>query len=438
MSMLYRVLLSLSAVLVLSTHALADNWPQWRGPSANSVAGAGDFPTSWSGDENLSWKIKLPGKGSSTPVIWEDNIFVTYNVGPGANTVACLDRQGKEKWKVELGTAVPGKYGIASGANPSPVTDGTYVYVFFKSGDLACLDFDGTIVWHQNVQQLFGKDTSDTIWWDLGTSPVLTRRSVVLAYQRSAAKKEGAEKPPTYSDNSFVVAFDRISGDVNWKQDRNLKAPRESAQSYTTPLVIGHGKSRIQAIVVLGADHVTAHDESDGKELWRFGTLNPNHEEYWRSIASATFNKDYIFAPYARGGSLTAIKHGSSGDVTGSRLHWVIENVSSDCATPIASGGKVYSGTDRGMLTSIDIATGEIDWQIELEKSGKRYKSSPILAGDHIYWAREDGSIFVVKIGKDPKVVAKNEMGTAMVATPVLVDDQLFIRTLEHLYCISK
>jgi outer membrane protein assembly factor BamB len=434
--MLYRALLSLSAVLVLSTHALADNWPQWRGPSANSVAGAGDFPTSWSGDENLSWKIKLPGKGSSTPAIWEDNIFVTYNVGPAANTIACLDRQGKEKWKVELGTAVPGKYGIASGANPSPVTDGTYVYVFFKSGDLACLDFDGTIVWHQNVQQLFGKDTSDTIWWDLGTSPVLTRRSVVLAYQRSAAKKEGAEKPPTYSDNSFVVAFDRKSGDVNWKQDRNLKAPRESAQSYTTPLVINNAAQ--QTVVVLGADYVTAHDATSGKEVWKYGTLNPNHEQYWRSIASATFADGYIFAPYARGGTLTAIKLGGTGDITESHNHWVVKNISSDCASPIASGGKVYSGTDRGQLTCVDIASGEIEWQIELEKSGKRYKSSPILAGDRIYWAREDGAIFVVQVGTEPKIVSKNEMGESMVATPVLVDGQLFLRTLDHLYCIGK
>ena len=122
--MLYRALLSLSVVLVFSSHSLAENWPQWRGPNANSVVPDGDYPASWSAEDGVTWKVALPGKGSSTPVIWEDNIFLTYNVGPGANTVVCLDRQGKEKWKVELGTAVPGKYGIASGANPSPVTDG--------------------------------------------------------------------------------------------------------------------------------------------------------------------------------------------------------------------------------------------------------------------------------------------------------------------------
>lgn len=431
-----RLLSCTLLILFIASPSLADNWPNWRGPNGNSVGPAGDFPANWSPTENVVWKLKLPGKGSSTPAVWEDNIFVTYNVGSDANFVACLDRRGKERWKVKLGSAILGKYGVASGANPSPVTDGTNVFVFFKSGDLACLDFDGNIVWRANLQKLFGADTKDTIWWDMGTSPVLATDSLVIAYQRSAAQKEGDEKPPTYSDNSFVVSFDRKSGEVNWKQDRNLNAPRESAQSYTTPIVVGEGGD--QTILVLGADYVTGHDADSGKELWKFGTLNPNHEQYWRSIASAAIADGYLFAPYARGGSLTAIKLGGQGDVTESHAHWMVPGISSDCATPIAANGKVYSGTDRGKLTCVDIATGEISWQLELEKSGRRYKSSPILAGGKLYWAREDGTVFVVDVSDKPAVVGKNAMGEQIVATPVLVDGQVLLRTLDNLYLIGK
>ena len=315
-----RLLSCTLLILLIASPSLADNWPNWRGPNGNSVGPAGDFPANWSPTENVVWKLKLPGKGSSTPAVWEDNIFVTYNVGSDANLVACLDRRGKERWKVELGSAILGKYGVASGANPSPVTDGT----------------------------------------------------------------------------------------------------------------------NVQTILVLGADYVTGHDAASGKELWKFGTLNPNHEQYWRSIASAAIADGYLFAPYARGGSLTAIKLGGRGDVTESHAHWMVPGISSDCATPIAANGKVYSGTDRGKLTCVDIATGEISWQLELEKSGRRYKSSPILAGGKLYWAREDGTVFVIDVGDKPAVVGTNAMGEQIVATPVLVDGQVLLRTLDTLYLIGK
>ena len=352
------------------------------------------------------------------------------------NSLLCLNRKGKEKWSIEFGDATPGKYGIASGANPSPITDGENVYVFYKSGELAAVDFDGNVVWQVNIQTLFGKDTSDTIWWDMGTSPVITKSGIVIAYQRSSAKGDGDDQPPVYSDNSFVASFDKTTGKVNWKQDRNLKAPRESAQSYTTPLVVNEDGN--ETIVVLGADYVTSHDAETGKEVWRFGTLNPNHEQYWRSIASATYSDGVVFAPYARGGSLTAIKVGGSGDVTGSHKLWQVNGISSDCATPVAANGKVYSGTDRGQLACVDVKSGEVEWQIDVEKSGKRYKSSLTLAGNLIYWPREDGTVFVIDVSGEAKVVGKSVMEEPIVASPVLVDGLVIIRTLDGLYCLGK
>ena len=154
---------------------MAENWPSWRGPLGTSIAQPGDYPTQWmtTGDntKNLKWKVQVPGKGSSTAAVWGDNIFVTYNLPDGKNSLMSLNREGEKRWSVEFGAATPGKYGIASGANPSPITDGENVYVFYKSGDLAAVDFNGDIVWQANIQTLFGEDTSDTIWWDMGTSP---------------------------------------------------------------------------------------------------------------------------------------------------------------------------------------------------------------------------------------------------------------------------
>ena len=435
-----RLLTCLSVLMFFSTSIMAENWPSWRGPLGTSIAQPGDYPTQWTttGDntKNLKWKVQVPGKGSSTPAVWGDNIFVTYNLPDGKNSLMSLNREGEKRWSVEFGAATPGKYGIASGANPSPITDGENVYVFYKSGDLAAVDFKGDIVWQANIQTLFGEDTSDTIWWDMGTSPVLTQSGIAIAYQRSAAKGEGDEQPPVYSDNSFVVSFDKKTGKVNWKQDRNLKAPRESAQSYTTPLVVEEDGN--ETIVVLGADFVTSHDAQTGKEVWRFGTLNPNHEAYWRSIASATYSDGVVFAPYARGGSLTAIKVGGSGNVTDSHMLWQVNGISSDCATPVANNGKVYSGTDRGQLACVDVESGEIDWQIDVEKSGKRYKSSLTMAGNLIYWPREDGTVFVVDVSGEPKVVGKSIMEESVVASPVLVDGLVIIRTLDGLYCMGK
>src|SRR5262245_17849830 len=209
------------AVLLLcvafTSAAAGANWPSWRGPDSNGVAPGTGFPTEWSATKNVLWKVDLPGKGASTPVVWGDRIVLTCGM-EGQNGVICFDWKGNSVWERKIGREVPGKNAKASGCNSSAVTDGERLYVYFKSGDLACLDFSGKILWELNVQKLYGKDT---LWWDLGTSPVLTRDFVVIAVMQTGP--------------SYLAAFDRNSGKVAWKQDRNLDAPVEAAQSYTTP-----------------------------------------------------------------------------------------------------------------------------------------------------------------------------------------------------------
>lgn len=420
-----RSALSLSLMLLTCGSVAADHWPGWRGPQGNGVAEGegGAFPTEWSGQENVAWKIALPGRAGSTPAIWGDRIFLTLPL-EGKNGTLCLDRDGKELWRQTTGDERPGKHKKGSGANPSPVTDGTHVYVYFKSGDLACLDLQGKIVWQKNLQDLYGEDS---LWWDLGTSPVLTQRHVVVAVMQTGP--------------SYLVAFDRQTGEVAWKQDRNLEAPEEAAQSYSTPVVYEEGGE--QRMAVLGADHVTGHDAATGKELWRVGGLNPEQDKYFRSIASPAVADGVIVAPYARGRTLTAIRAGGSGDVTQSHVLWSKSGVSSDVPTPIAVDGRIYSCTDKGKVICLELETGEVLWEGDLPKGRAAYSSSPVLANGRLYLTREDATTFVLAAGDAFQLVAENALGERpddeyIVATPAFVDGRIYLRTFDHLYCIGK
>ena len=268
---------------LVSTAAMAGNWPQWRGPHQGGVALGDSYPVEWGEEKNIEWKIKLPGWGTSTPAVWNEHIFVTCEGDDKSNALICLDRSGEKQWQVSFGASAGNRNRKASSANPSPVTDGQHVYVYYRNGDLGCVGFDGEIVWQTNLQESHGRDQLN---WDLGTSPVLTKSSVVVAVMHQGP--------------SYLVAHDKLTGDQIWKHQRDLGAPAESRDSYTTPLVLReNGK---ESLVVLGADHVTAHNTETGEELWRYGGLNPQRRRNYRQIASAIATEDYVIAPLrARG-----------------------------------------------------------------------------------------------------------------------------------------
>jgi len=407
-------------VLGTSQLTMAGDWPNWRGPTQNGVAVGKSFPTEWSATKNVAWKIELPGRGSSTPIVLGDRIFLT-SADNSHNTLLAFDRKsGKEVWRVHLGQEKAGKHKKASGSNPSVATDGQHVFTYFKSGDLACVDLKGKIVWQKNLQTEYGEDT---LWWDLGTSPVLTKDCCVVAVMHSGP--------------SYLVAFDKLKGTVAWKVDRNMQAPDEANQSYSTPIVLNdNGK---ETLIVLGADHVTAHDGSSGNEIWRVGGFNPGGERYFRSIASGVEHQGVFVAPYARGKTVTAIKLGGTGDVTKSHVVWKKSELGTDVPTPACLDGKIYVLGDRGNLTCLDVASGQEIWAGQVEKHRLNFSSSPILADGKIYITREDGKTFVLSQGPEFKVLAENELDEAQtVATPVFVDGRILIRTDTHLFCIGS
>jgi outer membrane protein assembly factor BamB len=382
------------------------------------------------------WKVPLPGLGASTPAVWGERLVVTCTIDD-KDAVICLDRAGKELWRKTLGEARAGKHKKATGANSSPVTDGELVWVYFKSGELACLDLaTGAERWRTNLQQRFGEDT---LWWDLGTSPVLTSNAVVIAVMQTGP--------------SYLAAFDRTTGELRWKHDRDVPAPEEAAQSYSTPLVAAGDPAKgepAEVLFVLGADHVTAHDAANGRELWRVGGLNPEANGFFRSIASPVLADDLVIAPYARGDTITAIRRGGSGDVTQSHVVWVRKDVGADVPTPAVKDGRIVVCGDKGIVEGLDAATGKTTWRRELPKNRSAYSASPVLVDGRVLVVREDGAASVLgwpgpgageksaDHGRIPEVVGGGSMEEMMVATPVCVDGRMFLRTHDSLWCIGE
>ena len=416
---LMRLIATFCLSLVVVSPVWAGNWANWRGPHCDGVAEGTGYPTKWTDKENVAWKVELPGRGSSTPVVWGHQIFITCGID-GKNGLLAYDLQGKELWREVIGTERPGKNKKASGCNSSCVTDGSSVFAYFKSGDLVSVTLSGKEIWTINLQDKFGKDT---LWWDLGPSPVLTKDFCVVAVMQTGG--------------SYIVALEKATGKVAWKVDRNLDAPEEASQSYTTPVVIND--DGLETLIICGADHVTAHRTDNGAEIWRVGGLNPSRNGYFRSIASPAVLDGIVLAPYARGETVTAIKLGGHGDVTKTHVAWKKQGDCSDVPTPAVANGKGYILSDKGVLTCVEVSTGKKLWSGQTEKNRHGFSSSPVLADGKIYITREDGKTFVLAQGDEFKILSENELdGTQTVASPAFVNGHIVLRTDTHLYSIGE
>jgi outer membrane protein assembly factor BamB len=410
---------SLAIAVALGALTRAENWPRWRGPNDAGAATEGRYPSDFGHDHGLAWKVELPGPGCSTPAVWDNAIFVTCSID-AQDGVVCYDAAGNEVWRQALGPAREAKNRVASGSNPSPATDGEHVVVYFKSGTLACLTLDGNLQWRTNLQEKYGPDT---LWWDIGTSPVLAGDRVIAAVMQAG--------------DSYLVAFDLAKGTELWKQPRKYVCPRESDQAYTTPHVAQvDGQSEL---VVWGADHLTGHDLATGKLLWECGGFNPANSGGWRAIACPVIDGGMAMVPFGRGDFLAGIKLGGNGDITSTARAWETSGrrIGSDVPTPAVRSGLVYVLGDGGHVSCVSLQSGDEIWSGDLPRNRKRYYSSPLVAGNKLYAAREDGMVFVVDITNGFNLVAENDMSEPIIAAPVPVDNGLLLRGREHLFRVE-
>jgi outer membrane protein assembly factor BamB len=416
---------SLAAFFLVCSAGLAlaqvQNWPRWRGPNDNGSSEGGSYPVKWDAQKVL-WKARLPGKGCSTPIVWNERIYLTAPAN-GLDAVLAFDWSGKPLWQTTFGAEDPGKHRNGSGSNPSATTDGRSVFVYFKSGTFAALDLDGKVRWQTNLVAAYGPAN---LYWDYGTSPVLTEKYVVMAKM--------------HEGDSWLAAFDKATGQLRWKVPRNYKTPQEGDHGYTTPQVIQHrGK---EALLVWGGLHLTAHDTADGTLLWSCGDFNPESKSMWAAVASPVIAGDIAVVPTGRNDRgqprLHGIRLGGTGDVTATHRAWKREDTGPFVPTLVEYKGRVYFVRDRGEVECIDPATGKTLWSDAFPKDRSNYYSSPLIAGGNLYAAREDGVIFVARVENKFELLSENNMGERVIASPVAVSNRLLIRGEQHLFCITQ
>ncbi|MDQ5846748.1 MAG: PQQ-binding-like beta-propeller repeat protein [Acidobacteriota bacterium] len=408
------------AILLLSmTTVRAENWPQWRGPYLNGVSGEKNLPVRWTTEENIVWKLAMPGWSGSTPIVWQDRIFL--NVADGDNLYLwAVDRtKGELVWKKLLGGGNV-KMRKQNMSSPSPVTDGKSVYVMTGTGILKGFDFTGKELWLRDLQKDYGEFGLN---WGYASSPLLFGDSLFV--QVLHGMKTDAP--------SYVLRINAESGKTIWRVERPTNAERESPDSYTTPGLLRHGKS--VEIIITGGDCVTGHDPVTGKELWRANGLNPDNNPFYRIVASPVIFADVIYAP-TRVKPLLALRAGGRGDITNSHVLWSTVN-GPDVPTPVTDGKYFYVVNDRGIMWCLDAKTGKEIYGPQRVKPGT-YSSSPVLADGKIYVTNEEGLTTVVKAGPAFEVLSENPLNDYCLSSPAISQGHIFIRTATNLYCIGK
>lgn len=396
-----------------------DNWPQWRGPGLNGISAESDLPLTWDRDKNVSWKLPMPDRSGSTPIIWGETIFLNVAEGDDLHLWAVERIDGNVLWKRHLsgGNTMMRKQNMSS---PSPVTDGEAVYVMTGTGFLKGFDFDGNELWSRDIQKDYGEFGLN---WGYASSPLLYRNSLYVQVLHGMKT----------DDPSYILRIDKKTGRTIWRVERPTDAIRESPDSYTTPALLKYD-DRVE-IVITGGDCVTGHDPETGRELWRANGLNPTNNPWFRIVASPVVSEGVIYAP-TREKPLLALKAGGRGDVTESHLLWSFEH-GPDVPTPVTDGTYFYSINDKGIAYCLDAKTGETVWGPERLQPGT-YSSSPVLADGKIYITNEDGVTSVIKAGPRFEILAENDVGEYTLSSIAISQGQIFQRTAGHLYAIGQ
>jgi outer membrane protein assembly factor BamB len=270
---------------------------------------------------------------------------------------------------------------------------------------------------------LYGKEN---MFWDYGTSPVLTEKHVVLVRM--------------HEGESWIAAFSKSNGELAWKVDRTYKVPKENDQCYTTPIVFNYeGK---ESILTWGAEQVNIHNAADGALVWSCGKFNDEGSRLWPAIATPVISKQHVVLAYGRNdrGSplMFGIKLTGKGDVTATNHSWKRSDVGTFVPTPTVHGDHVVVVGDQGELEALDAATGATAWKANLPKNRSKIYASPLMAGNKLYCVREDGIVFVGSVLNGQfKLEAENDMKESIIGTPVPLGDGILLRGKQSLFCVS-
>jgi outer membrane protein assembly factor BamB len=413
-----RLLPAVIISLLAAYPALADNWPQFRGPGGQGESAEKNLPIKWSATDNVAWKTEIAGWGWSSPIVWGDRIFMTATSEDGISChVVCVERKaGKILWDNEVFKQKPTRLQFKNSyATPTPVTDGTLVYVIFMEGGIAALNFDGKIAWTNFDYPFYNQH-------GMGTSPIVYKDLLIIPFDTSATTgdlKIGWQKP---WDQSFVLALDKSTGKQRWKSGRGQSR-------------IGHCMPRIAVIggqteLISGAgDVLEAFDPDTGRLLWSV----PNIGE--TVVPTPVFGDGMIFTESGfMDITIRAWRPGDHGEMTKSNLVWEFKKAVPTIPSYAFHDHRLYTIKEDGMLQCFEAATGKLLWKQRMEG---HYAASPVVADGKIYLLSEEGTTTILDGGPELKVLADNALGEKCQASMAVSDGQFFIRTKEHLYCIA-
>ncbi len=490
---LNRTIRSIStiAILTIFSSGLIANWPQFRGPDGSGIAAKeATPPLSFGPEENVLWKTALP-PGHSSPIVWDDNIFIT---GLDAETkefhTICIDRtSGEERWRQSVTLdSVEKVHGVSSPASATPLTDGERVYSYLGSYGLLCYNFSGELVWKLPLAM-------PSTHFGAAASPVLAGNNIILNRDDLKAPK--------------LLGIDRQSGKVLWEVEQ---APKSRAGAYSTPVIWKN------EAILHRQDEVAAYSTETGEKLWTavirssgastpvvmddliyvgawlnfgeadlrvempsFSTMlekydadkdsTVSHEEFPDDMIIAkrpefgSNQGDFFFKPFwgmidkdqdkkvnaaewagalefvksisSKDHGLTVIQPGGKGDVTGTHVKWQVSKSVPEVPAPISYNGKVYMIKNGGITTCMDSQSGDVIYRKRLGARGAYY-ASPIIAGNHIYIASNPGTVVVFQAGDDFKMVAKNDLEEMIFATPAVIENTIYVRTSGHLYAFAE
>jgi outer membrane protein assembly factor BamB len=404
-------------------------WPEWRGPTGDSISPVARLPLHWTRTENVIWKTAVAGWGNSTPAIWQDAIFVTTQQNDEVLLLLRIDRKsGNIVWQREVGRGKPRRGGETGNnryhdennmASPSPVTDGRYVWAHFGTGILACYDFAGDLVWSTNMTERFGPYS---IWWGHSNSPILLGDMLISVCMQD----------PLKGGQSYVVAMDKKTGKEIWFTKRMTGATNEPGDAYTTPMLYRHD-GRVD-LIVLGGQVLDAYDPATGKQLWQ---CRPFSEKGNRVIPSPTVAGDTIYAVQGMSGPFFAIRAGTAGDgdVTATNVRWKYSGDTNDSASAVVTKGLVFIANNGGFGICLNAETGKQLWK---ERLGKEFRASPLVAGDKVYFVNKAGKTTIVEASREFRKVAECDLAEDTIPSPAAAGGDLYIRTKGHLYRIGE
>lgn len=399
--------------------SIAENWPGFRGPGRQGISNEKDLPTQWSETSNIIWKTSIPGIGWSSPIVFGDRIFVTTATDEGASfRLLCLDRKaGIILWDRQVLRQKPGhKQRLNSYASSTPVTDGKNVYLVAYDGSIAAVSTEGKTVWMNSDFEYFSEH-------GLGVSPILYKELLIVAFDPSSSgpdPKLGWQKP---WDKAVILALDKNTGKVCWEGKRGL-----SQIAHVSPQILSvSGKDQL---ISSAGNAIQGFDPATGERIWT--VFSPGEGV----VPSVVVGEDLIFTASGFGDSaIRVVRANGEGDVTKTHIAWESGDDVPKIPSMLYVKPHLYLVTEAGVAKCLKAATGEVIWR---QRLGDRFSASPVWADGKIYFLSDKGTATVISDGAEFKVLAKNELNETCKASPAISQQNIFIRSEKHLYCIGN